>query len=71
MNCRFREVQVDERSFSIGDPETALIRVAAIINPISEDAQRWSGLLQWLSKIENVSTTVYFDPNIEAKEVGS
>lgn len=34
------------RSFSIGDPETALLRVTAVIDPISEQAQKWSSLLQ-------------------------
>ena len=34
------------RSFSIGDPETALLHVTAVIDPISEQAQKWSSLLQ-------------------------
>lgn len=58
-------------SFTVGQPDTALIRIVVIIDPVSEIAQRWSALIQWLSKIDNVATTVYFDPNTEAKEVSN
>jgi UDP-glucose:glycoprotein glucosyltransferase len=34
------------RSFHIGDPETALLHVAAVMDPVSEQAQKWSALLK-------------------------
>ena len=33
-------------SFSLGDPEKAILHVAAVLDPVSEQAQRWSGLLK-------------------------
>ena len=38
------------RSFSLGDPETAILHVAAVLDPVSEQAQRWSGLLKVCEK---------------------
>ena len=34
------------RSFSLGEAETAILRVAAIVDPVSEQAQRWSAVLK-------------------------
>lgn len=36
----------DASSFSTGKSDDAIIRVAAIVDPVSEIAQRWSGLIQ-------------------------
>ncbi|KAL1411228.1 killer toxin resistant protein [Vanrija albida] len=65
----YEQLDDDDISFAVGDPKTALLRAAVIIDPISEQAQKWSALLELLSDIEHVAINVYFDPNIAAKEV--
>ena len=47
--CRFARTccrLLTSRSFSHGDQETALIHVAAVLDPISETAQKWAPLLK-------------------------
>jgi UDP-glucose:glycoprotein glucosyltransferase len=38
------------RSFKMGDSENALLHVAAIVDPISEQTQKWSSLLKVSAK---------------------
>lgn len=44
------------------------MRVAAVLDPVSEESQRWSALIQWLSSLDSVSTTVWLDPDIQTDE---
>lgn len=57
------------RSFHVGDLDTAIVRVAAVIDPISEEAQVWSTLLKTASEMDNVSVSVYLEPDIQNTEV--
>lgn len=56
-------------SIQIGDFDDALFHVGVIVDPISETAQRWSGLLELLSTLDRVAITIHFDPNPEATEI--
>jgi UDP-glucose:glycoprotein glucosyltransferase len=58
------------RSFHVGDLDTAIVRVAAVIDPISEEAQVWSTLLKTASGMDNVAISVYLEPDIQNTEVG-
>ncbi|CAK9782754.1 hypothetical protein CC85DRAFT_260485 [Cutaneotrichosporon oleaginosum] len=64
----YEGIDEGEISFSVGNKEDALVRVAAVLDPVSEEAQRWSALIQWLSSLDSVSTTVWLDPDIQAEE---
>jgi UDP-glucose:glycoprotein glucosyltransferase len=57
------------RSFHVGDLDSAIVRVAAVIDPISEEAQVWSTLLKTASEMDNVSVSVYLEPDIQNNEV--
>jgi UDP-glucose:glycoprotein glucosyltransferase len=57
------------RSFHVGDLDTAIVRVAAVIDPISEEAQVWSSLLKTASEMDNVAVTVYLEPDTQNTEV--
>ncbi|KAK6902778.1 hypothetical protein I203_108037 [Kwoniella mangroviensis CBS 8507] len=56
-------------SFTLGDPEKAILDVAVIVDPISENAQKWSTVLQTLSEMDNVTITVYLEPQPSLSEV--
>ncbi|KAJ7185207.1 UDP-glucose:glycoprotein glucosyltransferase-domain-containing protein [Mycena filopes] len=49
-------------SFKYGDNSTALYEIAVIIDPLSEMAQKWSSLLEWLSHIPDIYIKVYTNP---------
>ena len=57
------------RSFHVGNLDTAIVQVAAVIDPISEEAQVWSTLLKTASGMDNVSVSVYLEPDIQNTEV--
>lgn len=59
----------DPRSIQIGDHENALYHFGVIVDPISETAQRWSGLLELLSSLDRVAISVHFDVDPRPKEV--
>jgi UDP-glucose:glycoprotein glucosyltransferase len=58
------------RSFHVGDMDTAIVRIAAVLDPISEEAQVWSTLLETASKMTNVAVSVYLEPDTQNTEVG-
>ena len=58
-----------DRSFHVGDLDTAVVRVAAVIDPISEEAQVWSSLLNSASGMDNVAVSVYLEPDTQNTEV--
>ncbi|WVQ70245.1 uncharacterized protein L199_008471 [Kwoniella botswanensis] len=56
-------------SFTLGNPEKAILDVAVIVDSISENAQKWSTVLQTLSEMDNVAITVYLEPKPSLSEV--
>ncbi|KAF7321048.1 hypothetical protein HMN09_00192100 [Mycena chlorophos] len=49
-------------SFQYGDNTTALYQIAAILDPLSETAAKWSSLLEWISHIPDIFIKVYTNP---------
>ncbi|PPQ69221.1 hypothetical protein CVT24_000018 [Panaeolus cyanescens] len=45
----------------IGDEESALYRVAVILDPISETSQKWSSLIKWLVNIPDVWVEIHLN----------
>ncbi|KAK0458728.1 UDP-glucose:glycoprotein glucosyltransferase-domain-containing protein, partial [Desarmillaria tabescens] len=48
--------------FEYGDNTTALYQISVITDPISEIAQRWSSLLQWISTFPDTYIEIYLNP---------
>ncbi|KAJ6586424.1 glycosyltransferase family 24 protein [Mycena vulgaris] len=62
---RQRNYQLLEEQYSafhFGDNSTALYQIAVLIDPVSEMAQKWSSLLEWLSHIPDIYIKVYTNP---------
>lgn len=55
--------------FEIGDKTTADIRATLLLNPISESAQRWSGVLRMLTELKGVYVRVILNPEIKLREL--
>ncbi|KZT24849.1 glycosyltransferase family 24 protein [Neolentinus lepideus HHB14362 ss-1] len=48
--------------FEVGDAATALHQFGVVLDPLSEAAQKWSSLFEWLSHIGDVFFEVYVHP---------
>ncbi|KAJ8081870.1 killer toxin resistant protein [Marasmius tenuissimus] len=62
---RTRNYQVLESKytcFEFGDNTTALYQIAVLLDPLSETAQRWSSILEWISSIPDVAIEVHLNP---------
>ncbi|KAF5386468.1 hypothetical protein D9757_005906 [Collybiopsis confluens] len=49
-------------AFKVGDNSSALYQISVIVDPLSETAQKWSSLLQWLSHFPGTYIEVRFNP---------
>ncbi|EGO03944.1 glycosyltransferase family 24 protein [Serpula lacrymans var. lacrymans S7.3] len=50
-------------SFEIGNADDALYHVAAVVDPLSETAQKWTSLLEWLVEFPGVYLELYLNPS--------
>ncbi|KAI8322672.1 hypothetical protein GQ54DRAFT_297267 [Martensiomyces pterosporus] len=53
----------------VGDPEAARIRVQAILDPLSENAQKWAPILQTLTSLPGVSLELWLNPSVGMTEL--
>ncbi|KAJ6562664.1 glycosyltransferase family 24 protein [Mycena capillaripes] len=58
----YRLLEDQYSTFQFGDNSTALYQIAVLIDPLSEMAQKWSSLLEWLSHIPDIYIMVYTNP---------
>ncbi|KAJ7909648.1 glycosyltransferase family 24 protein [Mycena leptocephala] len=58
----YRLLEDQYSTFQFGDNSTALYQIALLIDPLSEMAQKWSSLLEWLSHIPDMYIKVYTNP---------
>ncbi|TFK82573.1 glycosyltransferase family 24 protein [Polyporus arcularius HHB13444] len=49
-------------AFSIGDNTTALYHFGVLVDPLSEAAQKWSSLFEWISEIPGVYVEFHVNP---------
>lgn len=56
-------------AFEIGDKSTATIQLAAVINPASEQGQRWVPILKVLAELDGVYLKVWLNPKDKLDEL--
>ncbi|KAI1261991.1 UDP-glucose:glycoprotein glucosyltransferase [Xylariaceae sp. FL1019] len=56
-------------AIDIGDPESANIHLVALLNPTSEQGQRWSPILKVLSELEGVFVRIFINPREKLEEL--
>lgn len=56
-------------AFEIGDKSTATIQLVAVINPASEQGQRWVPILKVLSELDGVYVQVFLNPKERLEEL--
>ncbi|KAF7562136.1 hypothetical protein G7046_g2010 [Stylonectria norvegica] len=56
-------------SIEVGDPETASIHIAGLLNPTSEQGQRWAPILKVLSELDGVYLKLFMNPRERTEEL--
>ncbi|OIW26373.1 glycosyltransferase family 24 protein [Coniochaeta ligniaria NRRL 30616] len=56
-------------SFEVGDKSTATIQFVALLDPASEQGQKWAPVLKVLSELEGVYLRVFLNPNERLTEL--
>ncbi|KAG8997541.1 hypothetical protein FRB90_012486, partial [Tulasnella sp. 427] len=56
-------------SFAIGNNETAMFHFGIILNPVSDIAQKYSSLMEWLAEDDLVHAVVYLNPPHQVEEM--
>lgn len=65
----FNDWNSTHSAFEIGDKSTATIQLVAVINPASEQGQRWAPILKVLSELEGVYAKVFLNPKEKLDEL--
>lgn len=56
-------------AFEVGDKSTATIQLVAVVNPASENGQRWVPMLKTLSELEGVYVKIFLNPREKLDEI--
>ena len=56
-------------AFEVGDPEQASVHIVGLLNPLSEQAQRWAPILQVLSELDGVHVKLFMNPKEKIAEL--
>lgn len=56
-------------AFEIGDKSTATIHLVAVVNPASEQGQRWVPILKVLSELDGIYVKVFLNPKEKLDEL--
>ncbi|KAI0443042.1 UDP-glucose:glycoprotein glucosyltransferase [Xylaria telfairii] len=56
-------------AINVGDPTTADIHLVALLNPTSEQGQRWAPILKVLSELDGVFLRIFLNPNERLEEL--
>ncbi|KAF8633145.1 hypothetical protein AX17_004646 [Amanita inopinata Kibby_2008] len=53
--------------FTHGDSSSAMYHVVFVLNPLSETAQKWSGLIEWLTALPDTYIEVHLNPSKQSE----
>ncbi|KAM0324560.1 hypothetical protein ACHAQA_007945 [Verticillium albo-atrum] len=56
-------------AIEVGNAETASIHLTGLLNPVSEQAQRWAPILKVLSELDGVYVKLFLNPKEEINEL--
>ncbi|CAM1503671.1 Fc.00g012620.m01.CDS01 [Cosmosporella sp. VM-42] len=56
-------------AIEVGDPESASIHIAGLLNPTSEQGQRWAPILKVLSELDGVYLKLFMNPRDRTEEL--
>lgn len=56
-------------AIEVGDPETASVHIAGLLNPTSEQGQRWAPILKVISELDGVYLKLFLNPRDRVEEL--
>ncbi|QYS96472.1 UDP-glucose glycoprotein a-glucosyltransferase [Trichoderma simmonsii] len=56
-------------TIEVGDEETASIYIVGLVNPVSEQGQRWAPILKVLSELDGVHLKLFINPSAKIEEL--
>ncbi|OAA73742.1 UDP-glucose:Glycoprotein Glucosyltransferase [Cordyceps fumosorosea ARSEF 2679] len=65
----YKKWDAKHTTIEVGDEATASIHLVALLNPLSEQAQRWAPLLKILSELDGVYLKLFLNPKEKLEEL--
>lgn len=65
----YEKWDANHTTIEVGDAESASIHLVALLNPLSEQAQRWVPLLRVLSELDGVYLKLFLNPKEKLEEL--
>jgi UDP-glucose:glycoprotein glucosyltransferase len=65
----FDEWEAEQTMISVGDEATASIHLVAVLNPASEQGQKWAPILKVLSELDGVYLRIFLNPRERLDEL--
>lgn len=65
----FKEWESKHTAVEVGNPETASVHLVALLDPASEQGQRWAPILKVLSELEGVYIRLFLNPSERMQEL--
>ncbi|PCH34985.1 glycosyltransferase family 24 protein [Wolfiporia cocos MD-104 SS10] len=59
---KYQLLESEYTGYTFGDNNTAVIQFGILVDPLSESAQKWSALTEWLLNIPGVSVELHLNP---------
>ncbi|CAI6095409.1 unnamed protein product [Clonostachys chloroleuca] len=56
-------------AIEVGNPKTASVHIAGLLNPLSEEGQKWAPVLKVLSEIDGVYVKLFLNPKEKISEL--
>lgn len=65
----YKKWDAKHTTIEVGDLKTAAIQLVALLNPLSEQGQRWAPLLKVLSELDGVHLKLFLNPKEKLEEL--
>lgn len=65
----FDRLDIQKSQFEVGDRSTARLKFQAIVDPLSETAQKWSELFKLVTQMDDVYLSVVLNPRLNVSEI--
>lgn len=65
----YEQWETKHSAIEVGDPETASVHLVALLDPASEQGQRWAPILKVLSQLEGVYIKLFLNPSEKIQDL--
>ncbi|MBE3043789.1 hypothetical protein IMZ48_14690 [Candidatus Bathyarchaeota archaeon] len=65
----FKEWETKHSAIEVGDPDSASVHLVALLDPASEQGQRWAPILKVISQLDGVHIKLFLNPSERIQEL--